>query len=228
MPADLSSLVIDQLLQFGETRRGWLGVNIDEVTPRLASELGFDRPRGAIVSQVRPNRPALLAGMQPRDVILDFNKPTGNSVRDLTRAVAETPVGETVPVTILRDKKRMTLNVKVDRRETRILAALPGAPLPQGAAQSAGLTLQKATREVAEAFGVIQGAEGVVVTAIDPESAAATVLQPGDIIIEIGWERMTRPEAAALKLDKLRNLNSGPVQIYVQRGDTLFYESLRP
>jgi serine protease Do len=53
-------------------------------------------------------------------------------------------------------------------------------------------------------------------------------LKPGDIILEIGWERMTRPEAAATKLDKLRNLNSGPVQIYVQRGDNLFYESLRP
>jgi serine protease Do len=53
-------------------------------------------------------------------------------------------------------------------------------------------------------------------------------LRPGDVILEIGWERMSRPEAAATKLDKLRNLNSGPVQIYVQRGELLFYESLRP
>jgi serine protease Do len=88
--------------------------------------------------------------------------------------------------------------------------------------------LQKPTREVTEAYGLAAGVEGVVVTAVDPESAAATVLQPGDVILEIGWERITRPEAAVEKLDKLRNLNSGPVQIYVQRGDLLFYESLRP
>ena len=77
-------------------------------------------------------------------------------------------------------------------------------------------------------LGVPRNVEGVVVTAVDPESPAAIVLQPGDIILEIGWERVTRPSAAVDKLGKLRNLNSGPVQIYVQRGDLLFYESLRP
>ena len=70
--------------------------------------------------------------------------------------------------------------------------------------------------------------DGVVVTAVDPDSQAAITLQPGDIILEIGWERVTRPSAAVDKLSKLRNLNSGPVQIYVQRGDMLFYETLRP
>jgi len=132
-------------------------------------------------------------------------------------------------MTIIRNKKRMVVQVKIDRRETRVLAAASGlGPLPSGAIQSSGLTLQKPSREVAEAFGLPAGVEGVVVTAVDPDSPAAIVLQPGDVILEIGWERITRPEAASEKLDKLRNLNSGPVQIYVQRGDLLFYESLRP
>ncbi|MEZ5895596.1 MAG: Do family serine endopeptidase [Parvularculaceae bacterium] len=229
VPADLAESVVDQLLQFGETRRGWLGVSIDEVTPRLAGELGFDRPQGAVVSVVRPNSPALNAGVQPNDVILDFNRQPVNSVRDLTRAVAETPVGSTVPMTILRGDKRMVLKVTLDRRETRILASMPGTDgLPKGAMRSSGLTLQRPTRDVVEAFGLAAGVDGVVVTAVDPGSPAAIVLQPGDVILEIGWERMSGPEAAAGKLDKLRNLNSGPVQIYVQRGDRLFYESLRP
>ncbi|MCA8888581.1 MAG: PDZ domain-containing protein, partial [Parvularculaceae bacterium] len=229
VPADLAGQVVDQLLQFGETRRGWLGVSIDEVTPRLAGELGFDRPQGAVVSVVRPNSPALNAGVQPNDVILDFNRQPVNSVRDLTRAVAETPVGSTVPMTILRGDKRMVLKVTLDRRETRILASMPGTDgLPKGAMRSSGLTLQRPTRDVVEAFGLAAGVDGVVVTAVDPGSPAAIVLQPGDVILEIGWERMSGPEAAAGKLDKLRNLNSGPVQIYVQRGDRLFYESLRP
>jgi serine protease Do len=227
VPSDLASVVVEQLLSHGETRRGWLGVSIDEMTPKLATELGFDRPRGAVVSVVRPNSPALSAGVQPNDIILEFNKRPVNSGRDLTRAVAETQVGSTVPMTVLRDGKRVILRVTVDRRETRVLAAATGSPLP-GGLKASGLTLERPTRDVIEAFGLSPDVEGVVVTAVDPDSQASIVLQPGDIILEIGWERMTRPEAAATKLDKLRNLNSGPVQIYVQRGELLFYESLRP
>ncbi len=227
VPADLASVVVDQLLRHGETRRGWLGVSIDEMTPKLATELGFDRPRGAVVSVVRPNSPALAAGLKPNDVILDFNKKPVNSVRDLTRAVADTPVGATVPVTVLREGKRVILRVTVDRRETRVLANALAGPSP-GGLKASGLTLERPTRDVIEAFGLAPDTEGVVVTAVDPDSQAAIVLKPGDVILEIGWERMVRPEAAVTKLDKLRNLNSGPVQIYVQRGELLFYESLRP
>ena len=146
-------------------------------------------------------------------------------MRDLTRAVADTPVGTTVPMVVMRDGKRMTLSVKVDRRESRQLASLP---LPSNAVQGAGLTLQEPTDEIKQAFGLPPNISGVVVTAVDPDSPAALVLQPGDVILEIGWERISRPSAAVDKLSKLRNLNSGPVQIYVQRGDLLFYESLRP
>lgn len=228
IPADLAEIVTDQLLEFGETRRGWLGVSIDEVTPKLARDLGLQKPQGAMVSVVRPNSPALAAGVQPKDVILSFNKRSVNSVRDLTRAVAETPVGSTAPMVILRDGKRMTLRVKVDRREARVLSSTSG-PLSGGSSfKGAGLTMQKASPELSEAFGLPADTEGVIVTEVDADSAASIVLKPGDVILEIGWERMTRPEAAIEKLDKLRNLNSGPVQIYVQRGDLLFYESLRP
>ncbi len=227
VPADLAKLVIDQLLEFGETRRGWLGVSVDDVSATLAREQGLDRPRGALVTVVRPNSPALAAGVKPNDIIISFNRRPVNTVRDLTRAVAETPVGATAPMVVIRDQKRVTLSVKVDRRETQLLAAAP-AQLPEGAFQGSGLTLQEPTREVQEAFGLAPGVEGVVVTAVDPNSPAAVILKPGDVILEIGWERTTRPGVAIDKLSKLRNLNSGPVQIYVQRGDMQFYESLRP
>ena len=229
VPSELASLVVQQLREFGETRRGWLGVQIDEVSPELAAQLGLDRPRGAVVSVVRPNSPAAAAGVLPNDVILEFNRRLVNNVRDLTRAVAETPVGSTAPMLLIREKKRLTLMVRLERRETQLLSAATGlSPLPAGAVQSSGLTLQKPTREIIEAFGLPADVDGVVVTGVDPDSPAAIVLQPGDVILEIGWERMTRPETAVDKLAKLRNLNSGPVQIYIQRGDLLFYESLRP
>ena len=217
-----------QILDYGETRRGWLGVSIDDVTPELASSLKLRVPKGAVVTVVRPNSPASDAGLEPNDVILLFNRREIESVRDLTRAVADTPIGTTVPMEVLRDGRKVTVQVRVDRRETRMLAANGSSILPANAARGSGLTLQEPTDEVRQAYGLPPTVQGVVVTAVDPESTAAIVLQPGDIILEIGWERITRPSAAVDKLGKLRNLNSGPVQIYVQRGDLLFYESLRP
>ncbi|WP_428409910.1 DegQ family serine endoprotease [Hyphococcus sp.] len=228
VPADLADSVVTQLLSFGETRRGWLGVSIDDLTPELASSMNLRAPKGAIVTVVRPNSPAADAGLEPNDVILQFNRRQIESVRDLTRAVADTPIGTTVPMEVLRDGRRLTVQVRVDRRETRMLASNSSSILPANAARGSGLTLQEATDDVRQTFGLPATVQGVVVTAVDPESAAAIVLQPGDVILEIGWERVTRPSAAVDKLGKLRNLNSGPVQIYVQRGDLLFYESLRP
>ena len=228
VPADLASQIINQLVEFGETRRGWLGVSIDDVTAELASSLGARKAEGAVVTVVRPNSPASDAGVKPNDIIVRFNRRVIGSVRDLTRAVADTPVGSTVPVEVLRNKKSVTLNVTVDRRETRLSAVNPNLALPANAAQGSGLTLQEPTEQIRQAFGLPPNVEGVVVTAVDPDSPAASVLQPGDVILEIGWERITQAEGAVDKLGKLRNLNSGPVQIYVQRGDLLFYESLRP
>lgn len=229
VPSEMAANVVDQLLKYKETRRGWLGVNIEEVSPKLALDIGLDRPRGALITGVRANSPAALAGVVVNDVVVDFNRRPVTSPRDLTRAVAETPVGATAAMTVIRNKKRVTLAVTVDRRETRVLASNSfSGPLPDGAARGAGLTLQLPTREVVEAFGLDPAIDGVVVTSVDPSSAAASVLQPGDVILEIGWERVQRPQAAIEKLDKLRNLSSGPVQVVIQRGDLLTYQQLRP
>jgi serine protease Do len=228
VPSELADLVVEQLLQYGETRRGWLGVSIQEMTPKLAAELGFDRPRGAIVTVVRNGSPAAAAGVKQNDIILEFNRKPVNSVRDLTRAVAETPVGSVAQILLLRDMKRLTLAVRLDRREQRANIASLGEQLPAGAAQGAGLRLEPTTTAIREAFGVPADVEGVVVTAIDPESPASANLMPGDVILEVGWERVKRPEAVVDKLSKLRNLNSGPVQIFVRRGDLSFYVPLQP
>lgn len=227
VPSDMVMIVVKQLLELGETRRGWLGVSIDDVSAALARDVGMDRPIGALVNVVRPNSPALKAGVKPNDIIISFNKQQIKSVRDLSRAVAETPVGATVPMQIIRDKQRMTLRVKVDRRETQMLAGGFGA-LPAGAAQGAGMVLQKPTRDVQDAFGLRPGLDGVVVTAIDPNSPNAAVLKPGDVILEIGWERTTRPEAAIEQLARLRKVNNGPVNAYIQRGDVQLPILLRP
>jgi serine protease Do len=228
IPSDLAHSIVDQLLEYGETQRGWLGAKIQDVTPELAARLGLSRPAGALVTQVFSDSPAAEAGIQPDDVVLAFNSQDVSNMRDLMRAVADAPVGADAPLVVLRDGRRITLTVKVDRRELQVLSSVGLPPAHQNAAVSSGLTLEEPTEENKRAFGLPHNVEGVVVTAVDPDSPAAVILQPGDIILEIGWEKVTRPIAAADKLAKLRNLNRGPVQVYIQRGDLLFYESLTP
>ncbi|MBY0422920.1 MAG: trypsin-like peptidase domain-containing protein, partial [Parvularculaceae bacterium] len=176
VPSEVATVVVDQLVKFGETRRGWLGVSIEEVTPKLAQELGFDRPKGAIVTAVRSNSPAAAAGLAEKDIVLDFNKRPINNARDLSRAVAETPVGSTAPMTIMRGGKRLVLQVRVDRRETRVSMAASGyldnsGPLPAGAAKGVGMLLQRPTQDVIRAFGLPADVDGVVahqtMTALD-------------------------------------------------------------
>ncbi len=224
IPSDLAQTVVDQLLEFGETRRGYLGVGVNELTPAQASSAGFERPRGALVSRVTPGSPAAKAGLRPQDIIISFNRDPVNNSRELTRAVADTPVGATVPVEILRARKRMTLNVTLDRRETNLLSAQPKASI----FKSSGLVLEEPTEDVLRSYGLPLTTTGAVVTAVDPNSEAASILQPGDVILEIGWEAISRADGAVEKLQNLHNENGGPVQIRVLRGDLLFYEMLKP
>lgn len=226
IPSDLAKQVTDQLLEFGETRRGWLGVGVKELTIEEARNNGFDRPRGAIVSRVTPQSPADLAGIRPKDIITTFNRRSVNNSRELSRAVAATPVGATVSVALIRDRKRLNLNVTVERRETSLLSDVRGG-LPEGL-QSSGLTLEEPRAELLQSYGLPVDTTGAIVTAVDPNSEVASILQPGDVIVEIGWEAITGAERAASKLRNLNSEGSAPVPIRIKRGDLLFFETIRP
>jgi len=213
-------------LEYGETRRGWLGVGVNELTIEQAREVGFDRPKGALVSRVTPQSPADQAGIRPKDIITTFNRRSVNNSRELSRAVAASPVGSTVPVALIRDKRKLTLNVTLQRRETSLLSDVTGG-LPNGF-KSSGLTLREPDASLLQSFGLPADTKGAIITEVDPNSEAAAILQPGDVILEIGWEKVTRAQSAISKLTNLNAENSGPVQIRVQRGDLLFFETLRP
>ena len=232
IPADLAQTVVRQLVTYGETQRGWLGVSLEDLSKDRATDLGLPSEQGAYVAGVRANSPAFRGGIQENDFIIAYNGRKISEVRDLTRAVADTPVGKTVSVRVLRDGKPVTLRVKVDRRETNFAALgdfdSMAESLPLGAASTSGLVLQQPTSEVREAFGLTSDVQGVVVTAVDPDSPAGRVLQPGDVIIELGYEKIDNPFAMQSRMEKLRDLNSGPVQVYVRRGDRLFYELIKP
>ena len=114
MPSDAAIVVIDQLRLYGETRRGWLGVNIQSMTDDLAEAYGVKENTGALVSSVAPEGPAAKAGIQEGDVILKFDGKDVNTMRGLPRIVAQTQIGKEVDVEILRKGQRRTVRLRWD------------------------------------------------------------------------------------------------------------------
>ena len=127
VPSKTAMPVIDQLQQFGETRRGWLGVRIQQVTDEIAESLNIKPPRGALVAGVDEKGPAKPAGIEPGDVIVKFDGKDIKEMRDLPRVVADTPVGKDVPVVIIRKGKEETKTVKLGRLEDGEKAAAASA-----------------------------------------------------------------------------------------------------
>ncbi len=229
IPADLAEQVVKQLLEFGETRRGWLGVTLQELDREKAMQLGLRDQKGALVEIVRASSPASAAGFKADDVVILFDNKRITSTRDLTRAVADTPVGKTVKARVIRNGKKIDLTVTVTRREDvrRVLSSYQ-PDLPEGAVLAAGLILQDPTEEIRLLYGLSPNVSGVVVTAVDSQSPAANFIRPGDVILEIGWEKIENPFDAAEKFDLYQKLNSSPIQVYIQRGDSLLYETIQP
>jgi serine protease Do len=222
VPGNLASRVVSQLIEFGETQRGYLGVLLDDVTSDERTRLGLRNERGALVIGVpTAGGPAALAGVRRDDVIIRYGGRAIEDSRELTRAVADTPVGATVPVIVIRQGEEVSLRITVGRRETM-------AAVSSGSIETAGLTLQTATGETKALFGLPDDTEGVIVGHVDPRSPLASSLRPGDVILEIGWDQVRDPESFETHLSRLRDADSGPVQILVRRGERLFYARLKP
>ncbi|MEL6960437.1 MAG: Do family serine endopeptidase [Pseudomonadota bacterium] len=185
--------VVDQLIEFGETRRGWLGVRIQNVTTDMVDAIdGLESAVGAMVTDVPPG-PALDAGLESGDVILLFDGVEIDDTNELVNTVGNSPVGKVVAVSVLRNGEMVDLEVTLGRRETAEAAAFPadGAP-SEGPATSnmLGLGLSELSEEMAEELGVIQDS-GIVITSVDADSEAAEKgLMVGDLITEAGQEKV--------------------------------------
>ncbi len=194
MASNVVSKVVDQLKQFGETRRGWLGVRIQDVTPDVAEAIGLADAKGALVTDV-PDGPAKDAGLLAGDVILTFNGTMIDDVRDLTRTVADSPIGEAVPVVVTRDGAEMTISVTLGRRETAeaepAVAAVPQATPEPVVAEVLGMTLAPLDDTARTALSLAPNTTGVVVTAVDVSSEAyAKGLREGDLITDAGQRKV--------------------------------------
>lgn len=194
MASNVVSKVVDQLKQFGETRRGWLGVRIQDVSQDVADAMGLADAKGALVTDV-PDGPGKDAGILSGDVIVTFNGKDVPDSKALVRAVADAPIGEMVKVVVLRQGKSVDLDVKLGRREeAEAQADLEGGKSTPAEPQSSvilGLTLQPYTDEMAADLGLQPGDTGLVVMDVDVASEAYTKgLRQGDLITEAGQQKV--------------------------------------
>jgi serine protease Do len=188
IPIDLAKPVLQQLKTTGRVTRGWLGITIQPLTPELARSFGLQGTQGALVASVTDDSPAAKAGVRPGDVIVGYDGKSVDSPRVLPPLVANTAVGRSVPLVVVRDGARQTLTVTVgnlaDSREARA-AAGPEQPPESRGSDRLGLALSELTPELAQRFG-LQTERGVVVMEVKPDSPAARAgLAPGDLIREV-------------------------------------------
>ncbi|MEW9836676.1 DegQ family serine endoprotease [Mesorhizobium sp. ZMM04-4] len=217
IPAELAVGVVSQLREFGETRRGWLGVRIQPVTDEIAESLGIKEAHGALVSGIIKDGPVDNGLIEVGDVIIRFDGRDIKESRELPLAVAESPVGKAVDVVVIRKGVETTVKVTLGRlEEGEKLAEAEGAQAgeegrPVATASLLGMTFGELTDEMRDKFGIDPDVSGVVVTEVaDGSPAAERGVTAGDVITEIAQESVSTPEdvldrIAALKEQGRKN-----------------------
>jgi serine protease Do len=226
VPSNSAVLVLDQLKQYGETRRGWLGVHVQNITDEIAASLGLAEAKGALVAKVSPGSPAATAGIQPSDVIVKFNGEPIENMRSLPRAVAATAIGKSVSVELLRKGETKVFPVTIGRlpedEENAVPAKGEEKILPEAEPEREdllGLSLAPLTDELRKRFGIGAAIEGVVVVEVKPNSpAAAKDVKPGDVIVEVTQEKVRQPQDVKTRLLAVRKSGRRSVLLLLSDG----------
>ncbi|HXX49392.1 MAG TPA: DegQ family serine endoprotease [Myxococcota bacterium] len=216
IPINMAKQLLPQLLEHGSVTRGWLGVQIQRVTPALAKTFKLGDSHGALVGQVFDDSPAAKAKLQRGDVITKFNGKEIKEYDDLPRIVAATPPGAAVDVTVLRDGKEKNLKATLEKMKEEDIQ-----PASDEQTDSDwGFDVQPMSDEIASQLGLSAGTKGVVVASVDPDSAAARAgLRRGDVILEANRVEVVSPKQLKDALGK----NPESAVLLVQRGDGTLY-----
>ncbi|PSL22366.1 Do family serine endopeptidase [Shimia abyssi] len=221
MASNVVDKVVAQLKEFGETRRGWLGVRIQDVAEDMVEAVeGLETASGAMVTDV-PDGPAKDSGMKAGDVIMSFDGRDVENVRGLVKQVGNTEVGKTVRVVVLRDGKTQTLKVTLGRREEA--EAVPASqPAPENDAQESeilGLTVAPLTGELREELGLDDGTTGLVVGAVDEESVAYEKgLRAGDVLTEASQQKLLSISDLEDRIAEAKDAGRKSLLLLVRRG----------
>ncbi len=217
--------VIDQLRQYKEVRRGWLGVRIQQVTDEIADSLNVKPTRGALIAGIDDKGPAKPAGIEPGDVIVKFDGKDIREMRDLPKIVAETPVGKDVEVTIIRKGKEEKKTVKLGRLEDdkKVAALTPkkdDAEEKTAVKKALGLDLADLTTDLRNQHKIKDKVKGVLITGVDSNSAAAEKhLQPGMVIAEVQQQPVGSAAELQQRIEKLKKDGKKAVVLLVVTPD---------
>jgi serine protease Do len=233
IPSNMVHEVIGQLERYGATRRGWIGVRVQNLTDDLAEGMGIPGSQGALVANVSPSGPAAKAGIENGDVIMSFDgKPVPDS-RALPREVADTPVGKTVNVDVLHGGHKQTVRVIVAKLQDEDDGdqkpdTPPPAPKPNAKMSKLGLQLAPLDDAVRGKYKLPKDAAGVVVTDIDPDGPAADKnFRPGDIIVEVQSQPVHTPDDVTRLVDGDTKAGRKVALLLVSRGGDLTYVAVR-
>ncbi len=233
IPSNLAREVMGQLRQFGVARRGWIGVRIQQVTAEIAEGLGLPTTQGALVAGVTDGGPAARAGLVNGDLITSFDGKPVPDDRVLPRIVADTPIGKTVNMDVLRKGRKQIIKITVqklaDDAKVDKPAKAPPAPVKkQPKLAEMGLTLSLLDGPARAKFKIGSGVQGVAVTAVEGGSPAAEKnVRTGDVIVEVAGQVVKTPDDVAKRVDAETKAGKKSILILINRGGDLTYVGLR-
>ena len=229
IPAEAAKPVIDALRRGQTPQRGYLGVALQPLDENIAASLGLPKDQGELVRSTVPGQAAARAGIQQGDVILRVNGQPVNLDQTVSYLIANTAVGSRVPLDIIRDGRRQTVQAVVGQRpseevlarqsggEEDVTPMSPEAPVAPGTAL--GMSLQALTPQIGRAIGLPEDARGVIVTAVDPSSDAAQKgVRRGDLILSVNRQAVTAPQALLAAVASARSAGRSSVLLLVKRG----------
>ena len=217
--------VVDQLRQFGELRRGWLGVRIQQVTDEIAESLNIKPARGALIAGVEDKGPAKPAGIEPGDVVVKFDGKDIKEPKDLSRVVADTAVGKEVDVVIIRkgaeETRKVTLGRLDDGDKTVQASAKTPEPAEKPVTQKAlGLDLATLSKDLRTRYKIKDSVKGVIITSVDGTSDAAEKrLSAGEVIVEVAQEAVSNAADVKKRVDQLKKDGKKSVLLLVANAD---------
>lgn len=226
VPSKTVAGVVDQLRQFGELRRGWLGVRIQTVTDEIAESLSIKPARGALIAGVEDKGPAKPAGIEPGDVVIKFDGKEIKEPKDLSRVVADTAVGKEVDVVIIRKGAEETRKVTLGRLEDTD-KAVPAAvkkdePAPEKPVtqKALGLDLATLSKDLRGRYKIKDSVKGVIITNVDSASDAADKrLSAGEVIVEVAQEAVSNAADVKKRVDQLKKDGKKSVLLLVSNAD---------
>ncbi|MBV9063527.1 MAG: DegQ family serine endoprotease [Alphaproteobacteria bacterium] len=220
IPASTVRDVVAQLKEHGRVTRGWLGVEVQAITPEMAASFGAKDIKGAIVANVVPGGPAQKAGFRQGDLVVAINGTPVEDSRDLTRRVGALPAGTTATFTVVREGTRQDLRAKVGVRKDQQVASndAPDQPasIPGTTAEAMGLGLAAVTPDTRRSFNLGQDVSGVVITKVDPNSDAADKgIQPGDVVVSVANKPVRTPQEVKARVADAKAAGRSAVLVLV-------------